>query len=93
MFWSKGDSSKLTDEEKELLARLRRLEETGHISGTTPDQTMTAFAAIRFFGIVVSTGGLLAGARNVGMWVGGSLVAWWAFRDAITTFIKTSAGG
>lgn len=93
MFWGKGDSSKLTPEEREVLDRLRRLEETGHIVALNSEQTIVALAAIRFYSSITATSGLLAGTRNVALWVGGALAAWWAFKDFIVTFIKTSAGG
>lgn len=93
MFWGKGDSSKLSQTEQEALAVLRRLEETGHLVALTPDQTLVALAAIRFYSNVTATSGVLAGARNVAMWIVGCLVAYWAAKDVIVNFIKTSAGG
>lgn len=93
MFWGKGDSSKLSQTEQEALTVLRRLEETGHLVALTPDQTLVALAAIRFYSNVTAASGVLAGARNVAMWIGGCLVAYWAAKDVIVNFIKSSAGG
>lgn len=93
MFWGRGDTSKLDERQRQLVDDLRRLEETGHILTTTPDQSRDAISAIRFFGMLTSATGLLAGVRHVSMWVGGSLVAWWAFKDAIVEFIKKAAAG
>jgi hypothetical protein len=93
MFWGKGDSSKLTPEERQVLEYLRRLEETGHIVALTPENTQVALAAVRFFAAVTATSGVLAGARNVMLWIGGLLVMFWTMRDTIVQFIKTAAGG
>lgn len=93
MFWGKGDNSKLSAEEKQHYLLLRRLEETGHIIGLTPEQTVVALAAIKLYANVTATTGLLAGVRNVAFWVGGCLVGWWAVKDVVVEFIKSSAGG
>jgi hypothetical protein len=88
MFWGRGDSSKLSTEERALYDNLRRLEETGHIVGTTPDQTATAFSAIKFFGSVTATSGMIAGARNVMYWIGGLAFFWWTSKDTIVAFLR-----
>lgn len=93
MFWGRGDSSKLEEGQRQLLDDLRRLEETGHIVTTTPEQSRDALSAIRFFGMLTSATGLLAGMRNVSMWVGGALVAWWAVKEAVIEFIKKAGAG
>ena len=93
MFWGRGDSSKLEEGQRQLLDDLRRLEETGHIITTTPDQSRDAMSAIRFYGMLTSATGFLAGMRHVSMWVGGMLVAWWACKDAVVEFIKRAAAG
>lgn len=93
MLWGNGDSSKLTADEQKTLAELRRLGETGHIVGLTPEQTQVALAAVKFYASVTATTGLLAGIKNVSVWVGGMAIAWWAFRDAVVEFIKKAAGG
>jgi hypothetical protein len=92
MLWGVGDSSKLSAEEKRTLEELRRLSETGHIVGLTPEQSKVALAAINFYAGVTATSGLLAGARNVLMFIGSICLMWWAARDVIVEFIKKSAG-
>lgn len=93
MFWGIGDSSKLSPEERQTLDALRRLGETGHIVGLTPDQTKVAVAAIQFYSSITATSGILAGARNVLLFLGSLCVMWWAVKDFAVTFIRTAAGG
>lgn len=93
MFWGNGDSSKLNEDERKTLDELRRLGETGHLVGLTPEQTAVALAAIKFYQSVTATTGLIAGARNVALFTGSLLLIWWSVRDAIVAFIKTNAGG
>lgn len=93
MFWGVGDSSKLAPEERQTLDALRRLGETGHIVGLTPDQTKVAIAAIQFYASVTATTGIIAGARNVLLFLGSLCVMWWAARDVVVGFIKASVGG
>lgn len=93
MFWGNGDSSKLSEDERKTLDELRRLGETGHLVGLTPEQTAVALAAIKFYQSVTATTGLIAGARNVALFTGSLLLIWWSVRDAIVAFIKTNAGG
>lgn len=93
MFWGKGDTSKLSQGEREILDHLRRLEETGHIVGLTPENSAVAIAAVRFYANVTATSGLLAGARNVMIWIGGLLLFFWTMRDQVEAFIKSAAGG
>lgn len=92
MFWGNGDSSKLTESELKTLNELRRLNETGHIVGLTAEQSEVAMKAVRFYAAVSATSGILAGVKNVGMWIGGFVLMWWAFRDAVVAFIKGAAG-
>ena len=93
MFWGIGDSSKLQPEERQTLDALRRLGETGHIIGLTPDQSKVAIAAIQFYSSITATSGIIAGARNVLLFLGSLCVMWWAVKDFAVTFIKASAGG
>lgn len=93
MFWGIGDSSKLAPEERQTLDALRRLSETGHIVGLTPDQTKVAIAAIQFYAGVTATTGIIAGARNVLLFLGSLCVMYWAVKDFAVTFIKASVGG
>jgi hypothetical protein len=91
MFWGKGDSSKLGPEERAELEKLRRLVETGHLVALSPEQTDIALAAIKFYGNVTATSGILAGAKNVGLWIAGLVMFWWVSRDAVVTFIQAVA--
>jgi hypothetical protein len=93
MFWGEGDTSKLTASERKALEELRRLAETGHIVGLSPEPTTIALAAIRVYGSISATYGLLAGIRNTAVMVGALLAIWWACKDAIIQFIQSAAGG
>jgi hypothetical protein len=93
MFWGVGDSSKLQPEERQTLDALRRLGETGHIVGLTPEQTKVAIAAIQFYASVTATSGIIAGARNVLLFIGSICVMYWAVKDFAVQFVKTSVGG
>jgi hypothetical protein len=96
MFWGKGDSSKLSPESRQVLERLRELEESGHIVALTPDQTQDALRAIKFYQSVTATTGMVAGMRNVSYWLAGMVVLWWTSKDAVVAFLKhimTTSGG
>ena len=93
MLWGNGDSSKLTDAERKTLADLRRLVETGHLVGLTPEQTQVVLSAVKFYASISATSGLLVGAKNVAIWVGGMIMMWWAFRDTVVELIKKAASG
>lgn len=93
MLWGIGDSSKLSPDEKKTLEELRRLSETGHIVGLTPEQSKMAIAAINFYAGVTATSGILAGARNVLMFIGSIFIMWWAAKDFVVEVIKKAAGG
>lgn len=93
MFWGNGDSSKLTPDEKETLQQLQRLVETGHVVALSPEQSKVALDAIRFYGAVTATTGVLVGARNVAWWIAGLAVAVWAAPDAVKSFIQAIAAG
>ena len=93
MFWGNGDSSKLAPEERQTLDALRRLGETGHIVGLTPEQTKVAIAAIQFYAGVTATTGIIAGARNVLLFLGSLCVMYWAAKDVLVQFVKSSVGG
>ena len=93
MLWGNGDTGRLTDRERETLADLRRLVETGHLVGLTPEQAQTVLSAIKFYAAISATSGLLAGSRNVLVFLGSILLMWWTAKDAIIEFIKKAAGG
>lgn len=90
MFWGRGDSSKLSVEEKIELEKLRRLAETGHIVTLSPEQTEIAVAAIKFYGSISATSGLLVGIRNVFIWIAGIVTVLWTFKDSILTALRAS---
>jgi len=92
MFWGKGDSSRLSEDERLTLGDLRRLAETGHIVGLSPEQTAVAVQAINFYAAVMSAMQLLVGLRNALVIAGALLGFWWVGNDAITEFIRTTAG-
>jgi uncharacterized membrane protein len=92
MFWGKGDVSKLTPEMKAILDQLRNLEDLGFFIGLTPDQTKIAMAAIGFYSAVTATTGIIAGARNVLLFLGSLCVIYWSVKDVLIQFIKSSAG-
>lgn len=93
MFWGNGDSSKLTPEARATLEELRRLVESGHIVGLSPDQSKQALNAINFYSAITATSGLLAGIRNVAYWVAGLGIFWWTSKDVVVAFLKTTAAG
>lgn len=93
MFWGNGDSSKLTPEERDTLDTLRRLVESGHVVALSSEQTKVALDAIRFYGAVTATTGILIGVRNVAYWVGGLTMAVWLAPDAVKGFIQAILAG
>lgn len=93
MFWGNGDSNKLSLEERKTLEELRKLVETGHLVALTPDQTVIALNAIKFYTAVTATSGLFAGVRNVLVWFGGALAIYWAIKDGLAAYIKSVIGG
>lgn len=92
MFWGKGDSSKLSEEERITLDDLRRLVETGHIIGLSPEQSAMAVRAINFFAKVDGAMELVVGFRNALVIAAALLGFWWVGHDAIVSFIQTVAG-
>jgi len=93
MFWGKGDSAKLTEEEKVTLDDLRRLAETGHIVGLSPEQTEVAVAAINSYAMVRSAWALVIGFRNALVIAAALLGFWWVGHDAVVAFIESVATG
>lgn len=92
MFWGKGDSSKLSDEERLTLDDLRRLVETGHIIGLSPEQSAMAVRAINFFSRVDAAMELVVGFRNALVIAAALLGFWWFGNDALVNFIQTVGG-
>ena len=90
MFFGRGDTSKLEDQEKETLTHLRRMVETGHIVSLSPDQTEIALRAIDFYRSWESVFRLGRSIRNISILIGGGLMFWWITggHNFITAFIK-----
>lgn len=93
MFWGKGDTSKLSDDEQKTLRHLRRLEETEHIVALNADKAQVAMRAIEFFDGWESAFRLLSGGKNVAVLVGSLLVIYWATNDWIVEFIRSAVEG
>ncbi len=87
MFWGKGDSSKLAEGEQQTLARLRRLEETGHLTALTPEKAQIAVRGVDFYGQMEGVLKLLNSIKNVSVMVGALLAVWWATQGQITAWI------
>lgn len=88
MWWGRGDSSKLGEQERQTLDNLRRLTETGHIVALDPDKTEVAEAAVDFFDNWSSVLTLLSSLKNVALLVGALLAMWWATEGWIVEFIQ-----
>lgn len=93
MFWGKGDSARLTEEERVTLDDLRRLVETGHLVALSPEQTEVAVAAINAYAMVRSAWVLVIGFRNALVIAGALLGFWWIGHDAVIGFIQSVAAG
>ncbi len=89
MFWGKGDSSKLSEEERLTLDDLRRLAETGHIIAFSPEQSEKAVRAVNLFSVIDSALVLLTGLRNALVIAGALLGFWWVGYDSIVAFIQS----
>lgn len=77
MLWGKGDSSKLTEEERLTLGQLRRMVETGHIVALNADQTDLLVRALERYSDWESTFRTLKHVRNVLTLLGFFFGAWW----------------
>lgn len=93
MWWGDGDTSKLTEHERKTLNELRRLVETGHLVGLSPEQTKVALAAVTFYQNMTAATGLIAGARNVALFVGSLFVMYWAAQETIVSALKKLLAG
>jgi hypothetical protein len=92
MFFGKGDSSKLNEDEAKLLSGLRRMVETGHIVALNADQSTLALEMIDWFTQWKSVLRLGASLRNVALLLTGLLTLWWMGQDWIVEFIQRAAG-
>lgn len=93
MFWGRGDSSKLDEDEKKTLGHLRRLTETEHVLALDPQRSEQAIRAIAFFGQWESMLKFLNSVKNVALLVGALLAIYWATQGSIIDFIQRVAGG
>lgn len=91
MFWGKGDSSKLSEDQLATLDDIRRLVETGHVIALSPEQSTVAVQAINFYAMIMSAAVLLTGLRNALVIAAALLGFWWFGHDAVINFIKTVA--
>lgn len=92
MWWGRGDTSKLSDEEKVTLAHLRRFEETGHIRALDDKRSETAMRGVDFFAQWESTLRTITSLRNTLVMFGGIIAIWLTFKTQIIAFF-TAAGG
>lgn len=93
MWWGKGDTSKLDEDQKRTLDNLRRLAETGHIVTLDHDDAMIAIEALDWYRQWTSVGKLMRSVRNIGLLVAGLLGMWWATQGAIADWILKVAQG
>ena len=93
MWWGRGDTSRLGEEEKLTLEHLRRLDETGHLTTLNAQQAAAAIRAVAFFGQWESVLRLMTSFKNVALLVGALLAIYWASEGWIISKIAEIAGG
>lgn len=96
MWWGRGDTSQLGEEEKRTLEHLRRLDETGHVTALDARQAEIAARAVEFYGQWESMFKVATSLKNVALLVGALLAIYWATEGWIVmkiTEIVTGAGG
>lgn len=93
MFWGKGDSSKLDDEQRRTLENLRRLVETGHVIALDSDQAQLAIEALDWYQQWTSVMKLARSVRNTALLVAGLLALWWGMQDSIRDWFLGFLGG
>lgn len=87
MFWGKGDTSRLEDQEAKTLADLRRMVETGHIVALSPEQSEVALRAITFYDDWESTFRFLGSIRNTVILLGFLATIWYTTEGSVIEFI------
>lgn len=92
MWWGRGDSSKLTEDEKKTLSDLRRLEETGHLTTLDPGRSGIGVRAVDFYGQWESIIRTMTSVKNIALLVGAILAIYWASEGAAVDWIKHIAG-
>jgi len=93
MFTGKGDTSRLSPSEVETWDDIRRLMETGHVVGLSPEQTELAIEAIRVYSSVKAATGLISSIRNVSFILAASLLAGWSYWDTFVGWLRRVVTG
>lgn len=88
MLWGKGDTSRLEEREAQTLADLRRMAETGHIIGLSPDQSAMLLRALDWYEMWESTFKLMGSIRNTAILIGFILTLWVVTEGTILDAIK-----
>lgn len=89
MLTDNGDSSKLTGDELQTLAALRRMVETKHLVALSPQQTQLVLEMIDWFSQWKSVLRLANSLRNVSMLLGGLLLIWWTTKESLAEWVRT----
>lgn len=89
MFWGNGDSSRLTEAERETLSHIRRMVETGHVVALNPEQSRLAVEALLWYSRFIAFGHLMQSVRNIGLLVAGLMALWWASKGALTEWVQS----
>jgi hypothetical protein len=88
MFWGRGDTSRLDDEQTKTLAHLRRMAETGHIITLTPQQSEMAIRALEWYQSWEGTIRLISGLRNTAILVGFIVTIWATTEGTVLQLVK-----
>lgn len=89
MLFGRGDTSKLTPEERATLEQLRRMQETGHIVILEAEKTAVLLRMVDSYSRWESVFELGRSIRNTALLIAGLLAVWWATEGAITDFIRS----
>lgn len=89
MFWGRGDTSKLSEDEQKTLNHIRRMEETGHVVALPPEKSAVAVRGVDFFGQLESVFRVLNSIKNTSMLVGALLAIYWATKGSIVAWIAS----
>lgn len=93
MFWGRGDTSRLNDEEKKTLNNLRRLVETEHIIAWDYDDAALILRAMNFYMRWESVFALAKSLKNVMLLFTFFIGAYWATEGAIVSWIVQRISG
>lgn len=92
MWWGRGDTSQLNDDEKTTLGHLHRFEETGHLTTLNDRQAGVAVRAVEFYNQWESLLRLMTSFKNIAILVGALLAIYWATGDFLVTQLRTILG-